>query len=178
MAQVTDKVLIRLAKAGSSKAFESLVKKYHPFVSRFAYGLLGDADIVQDISQNVFIKFYENLNTFKITDAKLSTWLCKVARNMCLNHIKFNQRFVTLDSEVPGRGFEESADCKLDLFNALKGLDSEHRQTFLLVKLGGLSYEEVAQVMDIPIGTVKSRVYKAREMLVKKLGASYKKEMV
>lgn len=175
---LADKALIKLSKAGSKIAFEKIVKKYHPFISRYAYGITGNTEVSADVSQTVFIKLYNGLSSFKITDAKLSTWLCKVAKNLCLNEIKFNKRFVPLEEKIKSQGFEEQMVSKLDLYKALSALDKEHRETFLLVKLNGFSYEEAAEILGIPVGTVRSRIYNARKNLIEELSASYKKEMV
>lgn len=175
---LTDKILIKLAKAGSEEAFESLVRKYHPSVAKFAYGIIGNADSAADISQQVFLKFYYSLAEFKITDAKITTWLFTITKNLCLNEIKLNKRFAPLKEDIAKENFEDKIASRLDLHDALASLDFEHRQTFLLVKQLGLSYEETAQILDIPLGTVRSRIFNSRKILVKELGASYKKEMV
>ena len=158
--------LIRAAAAGDQAAFAELVRAYQAQVWRFLRHLLGDPALAEDITQETFIRVFLKLRTFHFR-SKFSTWIFSVARNAGIDAIRSRERRTRLAEGLavfhhPGTGPERS----LELEVAIAKLSPKLREAFLLVEVMGLRYREVAEVLRIPEGTAKSRVFHAREQLV------------
>jgi len=158
--------LIRAAAAGDQAAFAELVRAYQAQVWRFLRHLLGDPALAEDITQETFIRVFLKLRTFHFR-SKFSTWIFSVARNAGIDAIRSRERRTRLAEGLavfhhPGAGPERS----LELEMAIAKLSPKLREAFLLVEVMGLRYREVAEVLRIPEGTAKSRVFHAREQLV------------
>ena len=178
-----DLILIERFKKGALEGFEMLVKKYQNMVVNLVYGLIRNSHDAQDVAQDVFMKVYHNIDSYK-AQAKFSSWLYRVTVNTTYDHLrKYKQRPVSLDETM----YETIADTKeapdslaKELVNdALLKIPYEYRCVLVLRELEGLSYEEIAQALKISIGTVESRIFRGRVMLkdilVKK--GVYKNEM-
>jgi RNA polymerase sigma-70 factor (ECF subfamily) len=166
-----DPELIRSAARGDHAAFAQLVRAYQGWVWRFLCHLLGDPTLAEDVTQETFIKVYKKLGSYQFR-SKFSTWVLAVARNAGLDALRKNRRRRTdmdidlfNDPEVHGR-LAESAPSRFELESAVASLAPKLREAFLLVEVTGLRYEEVARVLGVPVGTVKSRMYHARVHLV------------
>ena len=173
---------IRLAQRGEVAAFESLVKAYEGPIYNLAYRMLGNAEDAMDATQDTFLKAYSALPRFR-GDASFSTWLYRIAKNVCLDRLRHRKRHptVSLDDPMPTDDGEISRqvsssnpdpeDLALSgeiqdiLDRALGELPSHHRAVIVLRDLQGFSYEEIADVLEIELGTVKSRLYRARTAL-------------
>jgi RNA polymerase sigma-70 factor, ECF subfamily len=169
-----DRELVMASLAGDKKAFGELVTCYRKMVARTVKGMLGDSVFAEDIGQEVFIKLYYSLPEFR-GDSKLSTYIQKIAVNLTLNEIKRRKRFFSLfvqkgNSEM----YEvEVADCDsedrkeaIDIVNkAMMALDPAFRIIVTMRMLQGYSTKETAELLDLPLGTVLSRLSRAQEQL-------------
>ncbi len=153
-------------------AFQELVVRYRHRVFAVCFRVLDDHADAEDATQETFVKLARGADGFR-GDAKLSTWLYRVARNVCTDRIRYEaRRPSTPVDDVAAVGTEPSvADASeahataTVVGAALARLDERSRQLLLLVAVDGLSYAEVAEVVDLPVGTVKSRVSRARVQL-------------
>lgn len=158
--------LIRAAASGDQAAFAQLVRAYQAQVWRFLRHLLGDPALAEDVTQETFIRVYLKLKTFHFR-SKFSTWVFSVARNAGIDAIRSRDRRARL---VEGAKIFHHAsappDRAIEIEIAIATLSPKLREAFLLVEVMGLRYREVAEVLHIPEGTAKSRVFHAREQLV------------
>lgn len=158
--------LIRAAATGDQAAFAQLVRAYQAQVWRFLRHLLGDPQLAEDVTQETFIRVYLKLRTFHFR-SKFSTWVFSVARNAGIDAIRSRQRRTRLAEGLTV--FTQAAagpERSLEIEMAVASLSPKLREAFLLVEVMGLRYREVAEVLHIPEGTAKSRVFHAREQLV------------
>jgi RNA polymerase sigma-70 factor (ECF subfamily) len=152
---------IRGAAAGDRAAFESLVRTYQAPVFRFLRHLVGDPSLAEDLTQETFIRLYRRLGSFRF-QSKFSTWLFQVARNAATDELRSRQRRARLLARAPTPGPPSAPDERAELRAALASLPVALREPLLLVEVFGMPYAEVAGVLGIPVGTVKSRVFHAR----------------
>jgi RNA polymerase sigma-70 factor (ECF subfamily) len=161
--------LVRQAKSGDREAFGALVSRYQLPVYRVVRGVLGDALASEDVAQEVFLKAYGALARFR-GDSGFFTWLYRIAVNEALRMRK-QRRFTALDAvpepEAPPR--EEAPDpdrpTMATLERLLKRLPDDFRTIVVLRDLEGLSYTEISETLEIPLGTVESRLFRARAEL-------------
>ena len=186
-AESTDQALVELAKTGDQYAFELLLRKYQHKVSKLIMRYVRDMDEALDLTQETFIKAWKALPGFR-GESQFYTWLYRIAVNTAKNHLStaYSQaHMVDLDADeteqyaaVPGlvtsdtpEGVHRGEELHQLLKKALSELPEDLRSAITLRELEGLSYEEIAEVMDCPIGTVRSRIFRAREALDKHLQA-------
>ena len=164
-----DQELIRQTLAGETDAFRELVERHHPSVFRFAFSLLGNREDAQDITQDSFLAAFRALSRFDATRANLTTWLFTIARNRCINLMKKKRPEMVhaLDS-IPSRATSDSISQQ-ELFeqldHALASLPHPQRIAFVLAEIEERSYDEIAKIENISLGTVKSRVHRAKQKL-------------
>jgi RNA polymerase sigma-70 factor, ECF subfamily len=171
----SDVALVAAACAGDAAAFADLVTRYERPVYHLAYRTLRDAEEAKDITQESFLRAYRSLRSFRPT-AKFSTWLFAIAYHACCDRLKRLRRFT--DDELP-----EPADASpgpehrviaLDeaqrLRDAIARLPEKYRTVITLYHLQGHQYEEIAKVLDLPMGTVKTHLFRAKEQLRRMLG--------
>jgi RNA polymerase sigma-70 factor (ECF subfamily) len=171
--------LVKASLAGDKLAFEEIVNRYQKVVARTVKGMLGDSVYSEDIGQEVFIKLYHSLSEFR-GEAKLSTYIQKIAINLTLNEIKRRKRFFSMFShkgneemheiEIPCYEHEEKRDAKEMVDKALQSLDPKFRIIVAMRMLQGYSTKETAEILDLPLGTVLSRLSRAQEQLKEVLG--------
>jgi len=162
-----DNKLIQRFKNGELEAFEMLVKKYQNTAINIAYSLIGNRADAEDIAQESFIKVYRNINSFR-EEAKFSSWLYRIVVNNAYDFLRHKKDTVALDEIGDiSSGLKESEDVltKELIKDALAKIPFEYRSTLTLREIQGLSYEEIAQVLKIGIGTVESRLFRGRTML-------------
>ncbi|HLN21729.1 MAG TPA: RNA polymerase sigma factor [Bacteroidales bacterium] len=171
----TDEVrLVKEALDGSKSAFGQIVERYQRMVARTVKGMLGDNAYAEDIGQEVFIKLYHSLPEFR-GDSKLSTYIQRIAVNLTLNEIKRRKRFFSMFSqagnnemhefEVPDYDSPEKRDAVEVVEKALKAMDPKFRIIVTMRMLQGYSTKETAEILDLPLGTVLSRLSRAQEQL-------------
>lgn len=172
---VTDDIeLVKAALDGNKNAFGEIVERYRRMVARTIKGMLGDSVYAEDIGQEVFIKLYHSLSEFR-GDSKLSTYIQRIAVNLTLNEIKRRKRFFTMFSqkgnnemyefEVPDHDTQDRRDAREIVDKALNSLDPKFRVIVTMRMLQGYSTKETAEVLNLPLGTVLSRLSRAQEQL-------------
>ncbi len=172
---VTEEIeLVKSALDGNKDAFAQIVERYRRMVARTIKGMLGDSVYAEDIGQEVFIKLYHSLPDFR-GDSKLSTYIQRIAVNLTLNEIKRRKRFFSMFSQtgnnelhefdVPDQESHEKRDAKEIVEKALQALDPKFRIIVTMRMLQGYSTKETADILDLPLGTVLSRLSRAQEQL-------------
>jgi RNA polymerase sigma-70 factor (ECF subfamily) len=165
-----DSVLVEAARSGSAEAFSELVDRYRAPVVRLAYRLTRDPDEAKDIAQDSFLRAYRRIGEFR-PDRPFARWLFVIARNASLDAIRRRRRLVLVDSsdtrpEDPGP--EELAllsDRATRVHAALEALPQKYRSVLELYYVSELRYREIALELDIPIGTVKTYISRAKRRL-------------
>ena len=157
---------VRAAAAGDVRAFEELVRTYQVHVWRFLKHLLGDHDLAEDLTQETFIRVYRRLDGFRF-QAKFSTWVFQVARNVAVDSLRASARRRRIVEAVEPAPPTPDAATRVEVATAIATLTPKLREAFVLVEAQGLTYREAGQVLGVPEGTVKSRVFHAREGLVR-----------
>lgn len=188
----SDEELVRSYLEGDQRAFEELVNRYETMVTNMAYRLLGNRSDASDVCQEVFILLLRKLGSFR-GEAKFSTWLYRVALNACHDHARRLRRHYSL-SESPGEDMPEIeqrlADNGLDspeesleraeiqsvVHEAIARLPYKFKEVIFLHDLSDYNYKEVAEILNISLGTVKSRLNRARTRLAKEL-QEYREQM-
>lgn len=169
-----DLALVSAAKDGDVAAFESLVRAHADAVYGHALRFFGDPQAAEDVVQEVFVKVYRSLGSFDGQSA-FSTWLFRVTRNVCLDAFRSGRRRpVPVDPvDLAGGVTPDHADAVVDtaaVEQAMRALLPEDREALGAVTLFGLSYAQAAAELGVPVGTVKSRVFRARRTLLSSLG--------
>jgi RNA polymerase sigma-70 factor (ECF subfamily) len=176
----TDEHLVALAQEGNARAFELLVRKYQHKIIQLVSRLVGESD-APDVAQETFIKAYRALPGF-LGQSAFYTWLYRIGINTAKNHIvsrgrrPSNQDIDIADAEQYGHtehlsdmdtpeSLLLSDEIRQKVAEVIHKLPADLRQAITLRELEGLSYEEIAEVMDCPIGTVRSRIFRAREAI-------------
>ena len=190
MRLLTDQEMIALCRNGDREASNALVLKYQKQVFNIAYGMLSDYEDASDAAQDVFIKVYRSIASFR-GQSSFSTWLYRICSNVCNDMLRKRQRrgiSISLDNDeednpashlpseepTPAERLEESERSRA-VREAINGLRKEYREIIVFSDMEQLSYEEIAKILRCPVGTVKSRLNRARNALRKKL--SEKREL-
>ncbi len=173
--------IVRRVLQGDVNAFEKLVTEYEKAVYAIALRMTGNAEDAADMTQETFIKAYNSLQSFR-GDSKFSVWLYRIASNVCLDFLRSRSRKPTVSLSVED---DEGEETELDIADesqspeqllergltrdavrrGLEALPPDYRQILLLREIQGLSYEEIADTLSIEVGTVKSRIFRARKRL-------------
>jgi len=182
---MTDNELIRQVLAGETNAFSELVERYQSKVYSLALRMCGSEDDAFDLAQDAFVRAWQSLGSYRF-DAAFSSWLFRLTSNICIDYLRKKKRSkvisltfeddegeeVQLELPDPGPTPEQAllrAEERAMLAEAMNALPVEARQILTLRAIDALSYEQIAEVMGLPEGTVKSRLSRAREQLRKKL---------
>ncbi|SEP17777.1 RNA polymerase sigma factor [Paenibacillus sp. OV219] len=167
------KHIIHRAKRGDREAFANLVQRFKGHVYRYAVGMLGDRMDAEDVSQETFIKAYYSVSSLD-NEYAFSSWIIRIAANLCKDRLK--KRTNTPEQEMNEEQNKRIADQhatdpleKLSIEEGLSRLSVGHREVLLLHEIQGYNYEEIAEMIDVPLGTVKSRLFAARINLRKEL---------
>lgn len=180
-ASATDKQLVVRVQKGDRRAFDLLVVKYQQKIMSLISRYVHDSDEVQDVAQEAFIKAYRALPGFR-GDSAFYTWLYRIAINTAKNHlVSRSRRPPGSDVDVEDAQFMDAGEALRDSANpentlsgeelrstvndALAELPDDLRTAVTLREFDGLSYEEIAEVMECPVGTVRSRIFRAREAI-------------
>jgi RNA polymerase sigma-70 factor (ECF subfamily) len=171
-------LLVGRIQAGDARAFEELVVAYQHRVFGVALRMLGNTAEAEEVAQEVFLKAHRGIASFR-GEAKLSTWLYAITSRSCLDRLASGEgRLARRKAETPGPLPDAAADPSADmerseienaLHRAIAELPEERRIVIVLRDLEGLSYEEIAAALDLPVGTVRSRLHRARMDLKDKL---------
>ncbi|QMU61112.1 MAG: RNA polymerase sigma factor RpoE [Gammaproteobacteria bacterium] len=180
-----DKELVKRAQKGDKVAFDALVTKYHLKVVNLATRFVKDKDDAQDVAQEAFIKAYRGLKNFR-GDSAFYTWLYRIAINSAKNYLVSQSRKTpTYAVDIEDAEHIESAtalkeydtpegnmltrEIEETVYRAIKELPEDLKTAITLRELEGMTYDEIALVMECPIGTVRSRIFRAREAIDKHL---------
>jgi RNA polymerase sigma-70 factor (ECF subfamily) len=182
-----DLTLLRRLRSREERAFRELVEQHRDRVYNITFRMLGNRAEAEDVAQEVFISVFKTIESFR-EESKLSTWLYRVTVNHCKNRIKYNARRHDRDRDEldetshqangatmgppmhvqPDKALASAQMEKL-LHEAINKLDEEHRIVVVLRDVEDLSIEEICEITDLPDGTVKSRLHRARAALRKRL---------
>ena len=156
--------VVRAAAEGDVDSFAELVRGYQTPVYRFLRHFLGDATMAEDVAQETFVRAYQRLGSFRF-QSKFSTWVFSIARNAGVDAVRSQGRRLRLvdRADPPSPSVDPAASAEVAA--SLAALAPRLREPLLLVEVLGLSYREAASVLGVPEGTVKSRVFHAREAL-------------
>lgn len=186
-AETTDAQLVRRVQKGDKGAFDLLVLKYQHKIVNLVMRYVRDPDQAQDITQEAFLKAYRALPRFR-GDAAFYTWMYRIAVNTAKNYLAAQRRRpmdVELDMQDPDQydlhaklkdtdtpeAVTLSHELQATVEKAIAALPDDLRTAIVLRELDGMSYEEIAQTMECPVGTVRSRIFRARDAISKKIGA-------
>lgn len=184
--------LIQQLREGDELAFKSLVATYQDMVYNTALGIVQNAEDAEDVAQEVFIQVYRSIDQFK-GDARLSTWIYRITTTKALDHIRSRRRkkrfaFITslfgpndelvhepVDFQHPGVALDRKEQAAL-LFQTINQLPDNQKVAFTLHKTEGLSYQEIADVMQLSVSAVESLLFRARQNLRKLLEKHYQQD--
>ena len=183
-----DKALAAKILAGDRGAFRTLVERYQRLVSHIVFRMIPNDTDREDVCQEVFIKVYENLSGFRF-ESKISTWIAKIAYNTSVSYLEKmkthlydsisseNEPLLELsDNNILPDEYAEARDLSLRLAREIDRLPVLCGTILSLYHLEGMSYNEIRQIMQLPEGTVKSYLFRARKLLKKRLSISYQRE--
>jgi RNA polymerase sigma factor RpoE len=181
-----DQILVERAQAGDRRAFDQLVSKYQRKLGRLLSRFIRDSAEIEDVTQEAFVKAYRALPSFR-GDSAFYTWLYRIGINTAKNYLVAQGRRAPTSTQFDSEEAEtfESGDQLRDINtpesllmskqigetvnSAIDALPEELRRAIVLREIDGMSYEEIAEMMDCPIGTVRSRIFRAREAVAEKL---------
>jgi len=190
--------LVRRCVSGDAAAWEEIVQRYNRRIYNICYRFVGTADDAQDLTQEVFIKMYRTLNTYESQRGAFTTWITTITRNLLVDHFrKTKQDRVTDSLDVAPSEHEDAmplseriADTALHpdarvqsretgetVHRALQKLSPELREAVILRDLQDMDYRDIATVLKVPEGTVKSRINRGRAELARLLQRTYKQVM-
>lgn len=176
---LTDGELIVSAVSGRTDGFEELVRRYQRPITSYVYRMLSDHESALDVTQEVFIKVYNSLDKYS-SEYKFSTWLYRIAHNAAIDHMRRNpMNAMSIETENPDGSYQiqiesrrpspeqdhERREWRSEIDAVVKCLPPTYRDLILLRHSRDLSYDEIAEVTALPLGTVKNRLFRAREMM-------------
>jgi RNA polymerase sigma-70 factor (ECF subfamily) len=184
---IDEKVLIDECKRGDIEAFEQLIFKYQKKVFNITYRFLGDYNLAEDVSQEIFIRVFKSIKDFK-GESSFYTWLYRITINQCMDMQNKNKKHfvqyldsaaqndegeefviqVPSDRDLPEVEYQKK-ELRINVEKALMMLTQEQRAIIILRDIQGFSYEEISDILNCPVGTVKSRINRARDALKKVL---------
>jgi RNA polymerase sigma-70 factor (ECF subfamily) len=190
--------MIRRCVAGDAAAWEEIVRQYHRRIYNICYRFAGSADQADDLTQDVFIKMYKTLNTYDVERGAFMTWVTTITRNLLVDHFRKSKYDRVTDSlDTPVSEHEDAMllsdhiedkspapdthvqrrETSQTVHHALQKLSPELREAVILRDLQDMDYREIATVLKIPEGTVKSRINRGRAELARLLQRTYRQVM-
>lgn len=180
--------LVKQILSGNSKAFETLIEGHKQLVSHVVFRMIANPQDREDISQEVFIKVYQNLGDFRF-EAKLSTWIAQIAYNLAINYLR-QKKMVSLDDleladdsqghlvaeNIQPDKTVEQKDISHRLKIEIDNLPVQFRVMVTLFHLDQMSYSEIGKILNLPEGTVKSSLFRGRKLLKDRLLSKYQVE--
>ncbi|HUT02939.1 MAG TPA: RNA polymerase sigma factor [bacterium] len=173
---LTDDELIDQVRAGNLKSFEELIDRYRNQVFNFVYRILGSRDEAEDILQDTFMKVYEHLPRYK-KQSRFSSYLFTIAHNLSMNKINYQKRS-QMKLETLSQSGEDSSqadrtpdallrenETAVVVHKAIEKLPPKYRAALVLSEFEGFSYKQIGDVLNCSVGTVKSRIFRARDLL-------------
>lgn len=184
-----EKLLVKKSQSGDVESFELLISSYDKRAYNIAYRVMGNEEDAKDMAQEALLRVFRSIKSFR-GQSSFSTWLYRIVTNVCLDELRRrkNEKYVSMDStiqtdsgelhleicsdkETPESVFEQVEQREV-IRNAISELKDEYRSVIVLRDIQGFSYEEISGILDCSLGTVKSRINRARTMLRDKLKLS------
>ena len=174
-----DRDLVISASKGLEGGFEELVRRYQRPISAYVYRMVGDYDSALDLTQEIFIKIYGSLSRYR-PEFKFSTWIYKIAHNAAIDHLRRNVgRERSLINGTESDNYDLPIECgglspeqqsereerRVEIESVVRLLPTTYRELIVLRHSQDLTYEEIVDVTGLPLGTVKNRLFRAREMM-------------
>jgi RNA polymerase sigma-70 factor (ECF subfamily) len=179
-----DQVLIKKILGGNRSSFEELMKKYNKKIYNFVIRMVRNDEVAIELSQDFFIKIFSVLHKYNF-QYKFSTWAYRICYNLVIDHIRKNQAYVdSLNGDnisqkrlvesknfISEDGFDnlEKDEVKTYLWKTVDQIPMKYRELILMRYLQELKYDEIAEIAGLPVGTVKNRIFKAKELLRKEI---------
>nr|WP_330386466.1 sigma-70 family RNA polymerase sigma factor [Natronincola ferrireducens] len=173
-------VLIDKARQGDIESFELLIKAYQQRAFNIAYRILGNLEDANDVTQEALLKVYRSIHNFK-GNSSFSTWLYSIVNNVCIDFLRKNKKAKVLyiDNQYQEEGYQreipdeintpeclfEKKEVKKMIHDAINQLNHEQRTIIVLRDIQGFSYQEIAEILNVSVGTVKSRINRGRSNL-------------
>ena len=179
VSSVADSDLVASAITGLEGGFEELVHRYQRPISVYVYRMIGDYEAALDLTQEIFIKVYGSLSRYR-PEFKFSTWIYRIAHNTAIDHLRRSSvREHSLSSGAEGDHYDlpikssrlspeqesEREERRLEIELVVRSLPTAYRELIVLRHSQDLTYEEIVEVTGLPLGTVKNRLFRAREMM-------------
>jgi RNA polymerase sigma-70 factor, ECF subfamily len=176
---LADSELVQSALAGRETSFEELVRRYQRPIAAYVYRMVGDYDAALDLTQEVFIKVYNSLTRYR-AEFKFSTWIYKIAHNAAIDHLRRHtvreqsltigidgeRREISIESgRLTPEQESERKEQRSEIESVVQLLPAAYRELIVLRHSQDLSYDEIAEVTGLPLGTVKNRLFRAREAM-------------
>jgi RNA polymerase sigma-70 factor (ECF subfamily) len=174
-----DRDLVETAIDGAEGSFEELVRRYQRPIAAYVYRMVGDYESALDLTQEIFIKVYNSLRRYR-PEFKFSTWIYKIAHNAAVDHLRRNStREQSIINGTESDSFElpiesgrlspeqesERRERRIEIEAVVRTLPSNYRELIILRHSQDLTYEEIVEVTGLPLGTVKNRLFRAREIM-------------
>lgn len=183
-----ERSVVQRILGGDRAAFRLIVDEYGRMVTHIVSRMAYDEAEREDLAQEVFLRVYENLGRFEFR-SRMSTWIARIAYNACLNFLE-KKRPSLIEDEFPERGGVDAFEAGTSLPDLtahrgevaeilereIRNLPLKHRTALTLYHMEGLSYEEIGEAMNLPAGTVKSHLFRARKELRDRLASTYSRE--
>jgi RNA polymerase sigma-70 factor, ECF subfamily len=179
LAPVSDRDLVATAVGGVEGSFEEIVRRYQRPISAYVYRMVGNYESALDLTQEIFIKVYNSLARYR-AEFKFSTWIFKIAHNSAVDHLRRSAtRELSLINGSENDQFElpvesgilspeqesERRERRVEIESVIRALPANYRELVILRHSQDLTYEEIVEVTGLPLGTVKNRLFRAREMM-------------
>lgn len=182
LSELTDGELLEKAIGGREDGFEELVRRYQRPITGYVYRMVGNYDAALDVTQEVFIKVYNSMTRYS-SEYKFSTWLYKISHNAAIDYLRRNSNHLqcleTESADASGEAYQRQFESKRpspeterqqsewreEIASVVKCLPMGYRELIVLRHTHDLSYDEIAEVTNLPLGTVKNRLFRAREMM-------------
>jgi len=178
LARDQDDACVARCKAGDVEAYSLLVERHQTTVYNIAYRMVASRDEAQDLAQDAFVKAFAAMRHFR-GDCSFRTWICRIVTRLCLDALRARpRRAQPLESLPESRGegdWTQEVVNRQVLVEAVVSLPAHYRAAIVLRHSEGLSYEEIARILHLPLGTVKTHIRRARAMLARHLGVSFEK---
>jgi RNA polymerase sigma-70 factor (ECF subfamily) len=177
LAAAPDAELVRRARDGDGEAFAVIYARYHAVVYRFARLMSGASGMAEEVTQDVFVRLIDDLARYEPQRAALPTYLYGIARNVTRNRLRRERRFVALEACAPPDLVAPDDPCAslaharelARLRRAIRALPSRYREVVILGHVHGLAYAQIAAIVGAPVGTIRSRLNRGREMIARRM---------
>ncbi len=179
LSSANDRELVASAAGGLEGGFEELVRRYQRPISAYVYRMVGDYETALDLTQEIFIKIYGSLSRYR-PEFKFSTWIYKIAHNAAIDHLRRGSgRERSLVSGTDGDQYDlpiesegltpeqqtEREERRVEIETVVRSLPTAYRELIVLRHSQDLTYEEIVEVTGLPLGTVKNRLFRARDLM-------------